>query len=178
MAELTSTATFTIGDSTTASASTQITIIAAPEDGSGSGRLIHPSLGTLDYEKCPDAWSNVDGDVIIAPIWSSNKTLIGSSNTLFPGHIRDTVVEETWVGDDASISVEMMRALVSFWQNPPNPTDDYVEWYPNYTNQLGYKVILLAVDVNGAGVNLNYVTRLGWVVGDVTLRMKIAGRVE
>lgn len=177
MATLTSSTTFTIGDSATEAETTQITILAAPVDGSGSGRLIHPTLGTLDYEKCPDEWSNVDGDVIIAPIWSSSKTLVGSSNTLFAGHLRDTVVEETWIGTEASISVDMMRVLLSFWQTPPNPSTQYIQWYPNYTNQLGFNVILQAVDVNGAGVNLNYIARIGWVVGDVTLRMKIASRI-
>lgn len=177
MAVLTSTATFTIGDAATEEASATITILPAVGESTGTGRLIHPTLGTYDYEKCPDAWSNVDGDVIIAPIWGGAKTLQGTANTLFQGHIRDTVIEERWIGDDASMSIAMLRALLLFWQNPPNPANAYVQWYPNYTNAYGYNVILLAVDVNGAGVNLDYITRLGYVTGDVVLRLKVAEKL-
>lgn len=177
MATLTSQSTFTIGDAATEAVSTQLTILPAIGAGSGTGRLIHPTLGTYDYEKCPDEWSNVDGDVIIAPIWASTKTLQGAANTLFQGHIRDTVIEERWIGEDASISLTMLRMLLSFWQNPPNPATDYVKWYPNYTNNYGYKVVLMAVDVNGSGVNLDYVSRLGYVTGDVVLRFKVAEKL-
>lgn len=177
MAILTSQTTFTIGDATTEQASTQITILPALGASTGTGRLIHPTLGTYDYEKCPDEWSNLDGDVIIAPIWSSSKTLQGAANTLFQGHLRDTIIEERWIADGASISLAMLRVLLAFWQNPPNPASNYVLWYPNYTSSFGYKVILVALEVNGSGINLDYVSRLGWVTGDVVLRLKVAERL-
>lgn len=176
MATLTSQTTFTIGDAATEQASAQITILPALGESIGSGRLIHPTLGIYDYEQCPDEWSNLDGDVIIAPIWASTKTLQGSANTLFQGHLRDTVIEERWLGD-LSMRMEMLRVLLAFWQNPPNPATDYVQWYPNYTSSLGYQVILLAVNVAGEGVHLDYVSRQGWVNGEVSLRLKVAGRL-
>lgn len=176
MTTLTSSATFTIGEASTESASTVLSILPAIGSGSGTGRLIHPTFGAYDYEKCPDEWTNMDGDAIIAPIWSSSKTLNGASNTLFVGNIRDVVVEERWLGE-ISVSLTMLRMLAAIWQNPPNPSDGYVTWYPNYVNDLGFKVIVLALDLNGQGLNFDYVSRQGYCSGELVLRMRIAGRV-
>lgn len=177
MPTLTSQNTFTVGEASTETVSVNITVLPALGSDTGKGRLVHPTLGTYDYEKCPDEWLNIDGDVIIPPIWASSKALQGSSNTLFAGHIRDVVVEERWLGE-LSVSIEMVRMLASFWQTPPNPSDDYVEWYPNYISPLGYKVIIVALELNGQGLNFDYISRLGHVRGDLVLRMRIAGRVE
>lgn len=176
LATLNSEATFTIGEASTETASTVLTILPAIGEGTGPGRLVHPTLGTYDYEKCPDEWSNMDGDAIIAPIWASSKTLDGAANTLFSGNIRDVVIEERWIGD-LSVSLAMLRMLAAFWQNPPNPADGYIEWYPNYINELGFKVIILALELNGQGINFDYMARQGYVSGDLVLRMRIAGRV-
>lgn len=176
MTTLTSSATFTVGEALTDTSSVSITILPAIGSSTGYGRLIHPTLGTYDYEKVPDEWTNMDGDAIIAPIWASSKTLNGTASTLMMGALRDVVVEERWLGD-ISASLTMLRTLISFWQNPPDPAIDYVEWYPNYVNDLGFKVQLIALELNGQGINFDYVSRQGYVTGTLTLRMRIAGRV-
>lgn len=176
MTILTSQTTFTVGEASTEATSTSITILPTIGVGTGKGRLIHPTLGTYDYERCPDEWSNMDGDAIIAPIWASSKTLNGASNTLMMGNIRDVVVEERWIGD-ISASLTMVRTLASFWQNPPDPAIDYIQWYPNYVNALGFKVIIAALELNGQGLNFDYVSRQGYVTGTLVLRMRIAGGV-
>lgn len=177
MAIISSSNTFTIGEASTETSAVDIAILPALGSGVGTGRLVHPTLGAYDYEKCPDEWVNIDGDVIIPPVWTTSKALLGASNTLFAGHIRDVVVEERWLGE-LSTSIEMVRMLASIWQTPPNPSDDYVEWYPNYINALGYKVIVVALELNGQGLNFDYISRMGHVRGDLVLRMRIAGRVE
>ncbi len=176
MTTLTSQTTFTVGESTVETASINLSILPAIGAGTGKGRLIHPTLGTYDYEKCPDEWQNVDGDVIIPPVWSSSKTLEGASNTLFAGHIRDVIVEERWT-DEVSAPLTMVRMLTSFWQNPPDPALDFVRWYPNYINALGFKVILMSLELNGAGINFDWFSRNGYVHGALVLRMRIVGRV-
>lgn len=176
MATLTSQSTFTVGESGVETASINLTILPALGSGTGKGRLIHPTLGTYDYEKCPDEWANVDGDVIIPPVWASSKTLDGVSNTLFAGNIRDVIVEERWT-DDVSAPLSMVRALISFWQNPPDPAIDFIRWYPNYVNALGFKVILVSLDLNGQGINFDWFSRNGYVHGVLSLRMRIVARI-
>ncbi|SFM12880.1 hypothetical protein [Nitrosomonas communis] len=176
MTILASQTTFTVGEASTEAVSVNITILPAIGAATGKGRLIHPTLGTYDYEYCPDEWSNIDGDAIITPIWTSSKTLNGTSNTLMMGNIRDVVVEERWTGG-LSTSLEMVRILAAFWQNPPDPAIDYVKWYPNYVNANGYKVILTDLELNGQGLNFDFISRQGYVTGTLVLRMRIAGRV-
>lgn len=176
MTVLTSQTTFTVGEAATETVAATLTILPAPGAGAGKGRLVHPTLGTYDYPYAPDEWSNMDGDAIIAPIWASTKTLDGSANTLFAGSLRDVVVEERWTGD-LSAPMAMVRMLAAFWQNPPDPATDYVRWYPSYANSLGFKVIILDLQVDGQGFNLDFVSRQGWVAGGVVLRMRLAGRV-
>lgn len=176
MTILTSQTTFTVGEASTETVAASVTILPVPGVGTGRGRLVHPTLGAYDYPHVPDEWSNMDGDAIIAPIWGSAKTLNGAANTLFAGALRDVVVEERWNGE-LSLSLAMLRMLASFWMSPPDPAVDYVEWYPSYTNALGFKVIILEIDVNGQGFNLDYISRQGWVPNSVVLRMRIAGRV-
>lgn len=165
-----------MGSGVVATASVGITVLPAIGAATGRGRLIHPTFGTYDYPYSPDRWTNIDGDVIIPPIWSSSKTLLGSANTLFVGNLRDVTVEEEW-NQELAGSTAHMRMLLAMWMNPPDPTLDYVEWYPNYTSALGFKVIMIEVTVGGQGVSLDYITRQGWVTGVITLKMKIAGRI-
>ena len=79
MSILTSQTTFTVGDASTETTSTSITILPALGASTGKGRLIHPTLGIYDYERCPDEWSNMDGDAIIAPIWASSSLASGAA---------------------------------------------------------------------------------------------------
>lgn len=176
MTTLTSSATFAVGDSTTASESTTITVLAAVGSSTGRGRLVHPTFGTYDYAYAPDTWTNIDGDVIVPPLWTSQKTLRGSANTLMVGNIRDVVVEERW-NQGLSQKLSHLRTLLNYWMNPPDPSVAYVTWYPNYTSTLGFKVILVNLTVGGNGVTLDFLTKQGFVQGEVVLQMRIAGRV-
>jgi hypothetical protein len=178
MTTLTTTGTFTIGDGTLASASTTLRILPASGVGSGPGRLIHPDLGTYDYPRSPDQWVNVDGDVIIPPVWASAKTLKGASNTLFQGDIRDVLIEEHWV-QTLAMDLAQARMLIAMWQNPPDPADGFVEWYPSYANDLGFQVVMLDLSIGQAGGQT--FTPLvkngsGYVRGPVKLKMRIVDR--
>lgn len=175
MSTLTGSTTFSIGASSTVTESASVVILPAIAAGAGRGRLVHPTLGTYDYAYMPDQWMNVDGDVIIAPIWASSRTLDGAANTLWQGNIRDVEVEERWT---FAVSIAHVRSIVAFWQNPPDPDNGYVAWYPNYANGLGFDVIMSAVTVGGEGVTLNYISRRhSFVIEDMALRMRIVGRL-
>ena len=178
MTTLTSSATFSVGESTVEIVQTTLNVLPAPGlvTGDGTGRLIHPTLGTYDYPYVPDEWTNFESDIIVPPIWTSTKTLDGASNTLFEGNIRDVEVEERW-NSEISGPIEFLRMLLAFWTNPPDPDEAYVEWYPNYINSYGYQVIIKAVTVGGSDVTLNYVTRQDWVEGVIALRMRIVSRL-
>lgn len=178
MTTLTSTATFTVADGPTVTEEVTVPIIAAAAPGEGKGRLIHPTLGTYDYLHAPDRWSGFDADVIVAPVWANTRTLGGAANVLWQGNIRDADVEEVWEAGDLGGSLDHLRALLTFWQNPVDPADGYVEWFPQYTNALGYRVLLLEVAVGGRGVTLDYVSRNGWVRGAISLRMRIVERID
>lgn len=175
---LTASTTFTIGASSTVVEETSVVILPAVAAGSGRGRLVHPTLGTYDYAQMPDEWVNVDGDVLIPPVWSSTRTLDGDANTLWQGDLRDVVIEEHWT---FAVTAAHVRAIVAMWQNPPDPDDGFVQWFPNYTNGNGYNVIMEAVSVGGAGdnsVKFNYISkRFGFVVDDMVLKLRIVGRV-
>lgn len=175
MTTLTNSAIFTVGDAATAVESVALTILPAAASGSGSGRLIHPTLGTYDYSHMPDQWTNIDGDIIVAPIWSSAKTLIGAANTLMQGHVRDVTVTERWT---FAVPVAHLRALLLHWQNPPDPSVGFVQWWPNYTSTLGFKVALTDLTVGSEAVTLDWISlRHNMVVSDVALKLRIIDRV-
>jgi hypothetical protein len=178
MATLTSSETFTVADAAVEMASVSVPIIAASGVYQGTGRLIHPTLGTYDYARAPNNWSGIDGDIMIPPIWSSTKTLLGSANTLFAGDIRDVTAEETWAESGVAMEAAMARMLISFWMNPPDPSVGYVQWWPSYTSELGFEVILLELTIKGKAITFDSVSHNGWVRGPVNLKLKIVGRVE
>lgn len=181
MATLTSTSTFIVGDAAVAVETVTLPVILPAAAGSGAGRLVHPSLGTLDYERPPDECDGMRGDAIIAPIWSSTKTLLGASNTLFLGDLRDVQPEERWtqslVGSSAFVD-----SMISFWMNPPDPSVAYVQWFPSYLNGLGFNVVMLDLSLGrGKGITA---TPLMWGSyspgidrGPMTLRMRIISRL-
>lgn len=178
MTTLTSTATFTVASAATATETISVPIIAAGAPGVGKGRLIHPTLGTYNYLHAPDRWSGFDTDAIIPPVWANTRTLGGAANVLWQGNLRDVEVEEVWEAGDLGGSMAHLRALLTFWQNPVDPSTGYVQWFPQYANALGYRVMLLEVSVAGRGVTLDYVSRNGWARGAISLRMRIAERIE
>lgn len=189
MTTLTSSATFTIGAGSAVVESAQISILPAIGSSTGKGRLIHPTLGTLDYPVGPDEWVNVDGDVIIAPTWATVKTLQGASNALWQGDIRDVTVQEVWI-QELNVPIDFLRHVVAFWINPPDPdTGTPVQWWPNYTSAQGFQIIIENVTVLGEGPGLRdsllregitlsaLPNRMGWVDGKLTITMRVLGRV-
>lgn len=180
MATITSTGTFNVAEGAVASVSAAVTILPAVGVGSGRGRLIHPTLGTYDYARGPDQWMNVDGDAIIQPVWASTKTLRGAANTLFQGDLRDVIAEERWT-QGIAMDLDQARMLVAMWQNPPDPSVATVQWWPSYSNELGFNVVILSLRVGpGEGINLDPLVKNGngYVRGPVILRMRVVSRVE
>jgi hypothetical protein len=177
MAVLTSSATFTVADAATEVETLDLPIIGVAGVGEGTGRLIHPTLGTYDYARAPNEWTNMDGDVIIPPIWSSTKTLLGSANTLFAGDLRDVTCEETWTQSSIALEAEMLRTLISFWMNPPDPAVGYVQWWPSYISDLGFEVIILELTSKGKQITFDPVIHNGWARGPINMKLKIVGRV-
>lgn len=174
-----------VGDANTVTATTTLTILpAAGGSVGGRGRLVHPSLGTFDYAYQPDEWTNMDGDALILPVWSTTKTLRGAANTVFQGNLRDVIIEEHW-NQPLSMPMAMLRTLLSFYMNPPDPSVAYIKWYPNYTNANGYNVVMLGLvcgqgasgDTNPSGVTLDVVSQQGWATKPVSLKMRIAGKL-
>ena len=49
--------------------------------------------------------------------------------------------------DDEALS--QLRLLLAAWQNPIDPGAGFLQWRPNYTTVLGYKVLLTDVSVGG-----------------------------
>lgn len=187
MTTLTSSSTITIGAGSAVVDSITIPILPVLSPGTGKGRLIHPTLGTLDYPNKPDEWVNIDQDVVIPPIWTTTKTLKGSINVLSQADIRDVIVEEHWA-QEMNVTIGFLRMLLAFWCNPPDPSGTPVQWWPNYATTLGYQVVLLNLQVgsglqNGRersdGITLNPLVYdpVNWVDEPVTLTMRILGRV-
>lgn len=152
-----------------------LTVLPIAGPGEGKGRLIHPTLGTYDYRHAPDEWTNLSSDIVIAPVWANARTLDGAANTLWPGSMQDVECSERWTSP-VSMEISFFNQLLVFWQNPPQPPG-YVEWWPSYQNDLGYRVILLEVKSGGQQVTLDFVSRKGWVRGITELRMRIIGYV-
>jgi hypothetical protein len=182
MPTLTNSTTVEFGPEAPTVAEISVTSIALPIGGTptGKGRLIHPTLGTYDYEHTPSSWDNIDADVIIPPVWASAKTLQGSANTLWTGNIRDVVCVERWDADagDIKMRMSMLRMLISFFTTPPDPASAYVQWWPSYTTELGFKVAITNLQVGGQGITLDTIaSRKDWARREVTLTLKLLGRL-
>lgn len=183
MPTITSTGTFTVAPAPSAAQTVPIFVSLTASAHMGLGRLIHPLLGTLDYTHPPTEWTNIDGDVIVPPIWASTKTLTGTSNTLWAGSIRDVVCVERWRERGAlRMTAGQLRTMLAFYQAPPDPSSgSAVQWYPNYISALGFRVAMVSLTVGGEGVTLDWVmaqTPTAFVADrDVELRLRILGRV-
>jgi hypothetical protein len=151
----------------------------------GKGRLVHPSLGMYEYEVKPDEWVNIDADAIVPPVWASSRTLTGAANVLWPGNLRDVVVEERWKGEGGiSMPIEQLRMLLSFWTTQPDPEEAYVEWYPTYITRVSFKVLLIGLTAGGQNIVLDDVVNYrdlrgpdGWVTAPVVLQLRLVGRL-
>jgi hypothetical protein len=151
----------------------------------GKGRLVHPSLGRYDYEVKPDQWTNIDADAIISPVWASSRTLTGAANVLWPGNLRDVVVEERWTAPGGiSMPIEQLRMLLSFWTTQHDPEEAYVEWYPTYITRVAFKALIVNLTAGSQGIALDDVVNYrdlrgpdGWVTAPVVLTLRLVGRL-
>lgn len=152
-----------------------VSVLPLSANAIGTGRLTHPTLGILDYPYAPDAWEGVDTDLLIAPIWASTTTLSGVANTLWAGSVKDSQPVERWTSD-ISMPMIFVRALLNFWMNPPAPETGYITWAPSYVNEHRYKVILLSVGSSGGVLTMDYISRQGWLAGELELKMRVVDR--
>lgn len=176
MTTLTSTSTVTLTPGSTDSSSVGITVLPLATTAPATGRLIHPTLGTLDYPYAPDEWVGVDTDIIIPPTWAYSQTLNGGANTLWAGSIKDVVARERW-NSDISMPLAFVRTLLNFYMNPPAPESGYVEWQPSYVNPHRYSVILSSVNSGGSDLVMDYITRQGWLAGVLELQLRLVAKI-
>ena len=148
----------------------------------GNGRIVHPILGSFDYEAKPDEWVNLDEDIIIPPLWASSQGLVSTANTLWQGLLKDVVVEERWKSlGGLAMPITQLRMLIAIWTMPLDPDVGYVQWRPNYVTDRAWKVLPINLTVGGQGMTfddvINYKDEdgnpIGWVTDPVTLQMKI-----
>jgi hypothetical protein len=155
-----------------------VPIVTAPAYPGGLGRLVHPLLGTLDYEIAPDEWVNLDADILYGPVFAHTRTLRGNQSTRWQGYIGDVECTERWNGR-VSMRAGQFRMLLDFWKNPP--TSGYLIWSPNYVTANSYEVDLVAVTSGGqAGVGLDYLILQndGFVKGPVEAVYRVKALVD
>ena len=172
MPTLTNSASFTVIAATPVSESVQVRVLPLSAGSSGTGRLVHPTLGTLDYPYAPDVWEGVDTDVLVPPVWSYAPTLSSGVNSLWAGNIKDVTPMERWTSE-VSMPMAFVRSLLNFWMNPPDPATGFVLWSPSYVNSLTYKVILSMVSSNGTTLTFSYISRQQWLEGDLQLNLRV-----
>lgn len=175
MATLTNSTAFVIAAQSTAVATVDIPIIPSAGAGAGLGRLVHPTYGTYDYPYMPKVWRNMDGDAVIIPQWQTSRTLSSGQNTLWSGNIKDVECSEEWLADDLAMPMSMLRMLLLIYTNPPDPTVDYVQWWPSYVNGNGYDVVIKDITVGGSDIRFTDVSLQGWVEGPVIITYQLIG---
>jgi hypothetical protein len=173
---ITASATIAIADGPILVEEATVITIPAPVSGTGTGRLVHPETGIYDYPRPPDAWKNMRGDAIIPPVWSSVKTLSGAANTLFTGTLRDVICDEQWT-QGLVWKTDFADRLISMWMNPPDPAVAYVEWWPNYTTDQGFKVVLLSLTLGGSEITTHSISHGGYDRGPMNLKMRLIERL-
>lgn len=152
-----SSASYDVADSATASGS--VSLVVQPPVGfgtGGKGKLVHPTLGDYVYWNTPDETVNFDNDVIFGPEWVHAKTLTSGAETLWAGKLRDAVVTERWVNGDVGSVITHLRALYTFFANPPAPGGtNYVKWYPNYATASYWYVVMAQIRSGGQEYTIN-----------------------
>lgn len=183
---LNSNASFAVADSGTESANVTATVMPAVGYGTGGlGRLVHPTLGTYDYQWQPDQRVNVHGDVIYTPEWLHSKTLGASALTLASGKVQDPIVIERWNFGDGMVPLALVVALLLFVQNPTDvDAGSYITWSPNYANSRTWRVAVVGLRVGGEQVTIdswlatqNDGTVNGYTVGPCELALRIISEV-
>jgi len=176
VAVITNSTAFTIAAQSSAAVVTTLSIIPNAVAGEGTGRLIHPTLGTFDYLYAPEQWVNMDGGAIIKPKWQNSPTLDSGQNTLWGGNIKDVECKELWTAPGGlAMPMSQLRVLISFFQNPPDPTVDYVQWWPTYITTNGFDIVIKSMTVGGSDMTFTDVSKQGWIDLPVTMIYQIIG---
>ena len=184
---LSSNATFTVASSGTESANVTATVMPAVGYGSGGlGRLVHPTLGTYDYEWKPDQRVNLHGDVVYAPDWVHSKTVGGGALSVGSGKVGDPIVVERWNHGEGIVPLALVEALLLFLQNPPDiDAGSYVTWSPNYATSRTWNVAIVGLRVGGQEVTIDTWlseqddgTVDGYTLGPCELALRIISEVE
>jgi len=177
VAVITNSTAFIIAAQSSATAEVTVAVIPNAVSGEGRGRLIHPTLGTFDYDYLPEQWINMDGEAIIVPDWQNTKTLSSGQNTLWAGNIKDVECKEIWTAPGGlAMSMSQLRVLISFFQNPPDPTVDYIQWWPSYVTANGFDVVIKDMQVGGQrGFMFTDISLQGWIDLPVTMVYQIVG---
>lgn len=179
MATLTSSTDFTIAAQSAEVATIDLDVLPVAASGTGRGRLVHPTFGTFDYPYQPKEWSNMDGDAIVPPDWQTSKTLTAGQATLWRGNMKDVRCTESWTTPGGlSMPRDMLRMLLSIYQNPPNPEDDYLKWYPSYITDLGFNVVMTRLTVGGSNIKFSDTSLQGWIDKTVTVSYQLVSYAE
>jgi hypothetical protein len=67
--------------------------------------------------------------------------------------------------------------LIAMWSNPPDPSAAYVQWWPSYTSNQGFNVVLLSLTLGGREITTHSLSHAGWERGPLTMRMRITARL-
>jgi len=176
VAVITNSTAFVIAAGSSATAEASVTVIPNAAPGEGAGRLIHPTLGTFDYAYMPEQWVNMDGNALIIPKWQNTQTLDSGQNTLWSGNIKDVECKEIWTAPGGlAMPMSQLRVLISFFQNPPDPTVDYIQWWPSYVTGNGFDVVIKSMQVGSSGFTFSDVSLQGWIDLPVTMVYQIVG---
>lgn len=126
------------GTSTTVSTETTLLGIGSAGDPAAKRRLIHPDTANLPpivYNTNPDRTTNLDNEVLVAPLVSVDRTLDSTRVTRFETKLEDRIVRETWLADQAKAAMPtaLFRKLYEYLVNPPafdplNPV--FIQWEP------------------------------------------------
>ena len=179
---ITSTTTLTVADQTPTTGAAQVVILPpSSTPGFGTGRLVHPTLGTLDYPVPPEETEDVDGGPVYRPVWSRARTLGGTADALWSGYLRDAEVLERWQNGDVGMPLPFFRMLWLMFTNPPDPAaGSFVLWSPTYAGTaLSWKVAISSLSAGGDRYGMDWLLAKkgvgGFVPGPVELEMRVLG---
>lgn len=113
--------------------------------GQASGRVMrHPALAPIVYARTPDRTFNFYRKPLRNVRSVLTRTLGGTVVTRFLDNPWDVIIEERWVADEASTTVEMFDQFQLYLTTPLN-TGEYIGWQPGDLCHQGFFIELLQV---------------------------------
>lgn len=166
-----------------ATVTTEDLVLQASIEGSLALRqLVYPDatvLAPFTYDKNPDEWTNFDlTPMVKRPSVGVLRTLEDTKLTGWLGYAKDDSIVETWRGSDteASISLDFLRQLYAYYENPP--TSGFIVWKPRDRTVNSYNIMIESLTVGGSDIKFNYLASLhNLITGDVNLRFRIVSQV-